>query len=223
MPDVNTIVLEEATSQALISLDDAKILLGIPASDTSMDAQLQMLIDQNSAAIATLCERIFGKEKVEETFSCVAPVCCPDGTCRVFLTRIPVKLADIEQVESPAGTVISPSRYRLNEKRGKLTLLDGCASEIIVTYSGGYVLPGEAPKDLQQAIGLLVRQSRTEAAREATTGSGIRLLAHKESRVMYFSPKDMAGGGTTTTGGATASAASVAVSRLLAHYQRIEI
>jgi hypothetical protein len=214
-------VITPATSIGLISLDDLKLLLDIPVGDTTGDAKLQMLIDQNAMVLANKANRdTFAKEKVTERWDCVAPVCCPDGTCKIYLTRYPVKLADIESVETPAGTVIAPSGYRLEENTGKLVLIAGCSSEILVTYTGGYVLPDEAPLDLQQMAGMMVQQFQTQAAQAATGGSGIRMLAHKESRIMYYSPKDMAGGGSTTSGGPSTSAIGTAVDNLIKKYTR---
>jgi hypothetical protein len=143
-------VITPATSVGLISLEDAKLLLDIPAADTSGDVKLQMLIDQNSMMLALQANRdTFAKEKVEERWDCVGPVCCPDGTCKIYLTRFPVRLADIESVESPEGTLIDPSGYRLEQNTGKLVLIAGCSSEILITYTGGYDLPDEAPLPLQ--------------------------------------------------------------------------
>src|SRR6188508_2260543 len=60
-------VITPATEVGLISLEDAKILLGIPASDVSNDEQLQMLIDQNSMQLAMQANRdTFAFEEVEE-------------------------------------------------------------------------------------------------------------------------------------------------------------
>ena len=220
-PFVN--VLTPANSVGLISLDDAKLLLDIASGDTSQDAKLQMLIDQNSMVLATMANRdTFAREKVEEWWRCVAPVCCPDGTCEVYLTRYPVKLADIESV-STGGALVDPADYLLEENTGQLILPGGCSSEIVVVYSGGYSLPDEAPLPLQQALQLMVRKFKTEEAQAATGGSGIRLLAHKDSRIMYFSPRDMAGGGATSGGGATVSGSDAAINRLILKYTRIWI
>lgn len=216
-------VLTPATEVGLISLADAKILLGIPASDVSNDAQLQMLIDQNSMALALQANRdTFAKERVEERWDCMGPVCCPDGTCKVYLTRYPVKLDDIETVESPEGDLIDPSRYRLEQNTGKLILIDGCAGEILITYTGGYDLPEEAPLPLQQAAGLMVRAFRTQASQEATVGSGVRMISHKDSRIMYFSPRDLAGG-STSSGGVSVSANDAAVKNLISKFTRLWI
>ncbi len=203
MSDVDIDIITEAVTHDLISLDDLKIMLDIPSSDTSSDEQLQMLIEQNSAAIARQCNRIFGKEDVVEYWDCVGPVCCPDGAARLWLSHYPVE--SITSVETPAGTLLDPSSYRLERLTGKLTIPGAWGVPIIVTYSGGYDLPDEAPVELRGVVSNLIRSSRTEAAAASTGGSGIRMLAHKESRVIYFSPKDMAGGGSTGTSTAAPS------------------
>lgn len=208
----------------LISLDDCKILLDIAAGDTSKDAQLQMLIDQNSMALANLANRdTWAKEKVVETWECVDIVCCPDGSSRIWLTRAPVKRTDIESVESPAGAPLDPSSYVVEERTGQLKFPGGVAGQVVITYTGGYVLPDEAPLDLQQIAGMMVRSFRTTAAMESTSGAGIRMLAHKESRIMYFSPKDMAGGTTGSSGVTGATPSQRAIADILAKYTRMWI
>lgn len=219
-PTVN--VLTPATSVALISLDDAKVMLGLPAGPSADDAQLQMLLNQNSMILAKEANRdTFAKEKVSERWDCVGPVCCPDNTCKIWLTRAPVKAADIETLESPEGVLLDSSGYRLEEMTGKIVLLGGCASEILITYTGGYDCPDEVPLDLQSAAGVKLRQYQTQAAQESTIGAGIRLLQHKESRIVYFSPRDMAGGSSTSSGGGpSASASDTAIKNLIAKYAR---
>jgi len=213
-------VITAATSVALISLDDAKIMLGLPAGPSADDARLQMLLDQNGIILAHKANReTFAKEKVSERWDCVAPVCCPDGSCKIWLMRAPVKLADIESIESPAGTVIDPADIRLEERTGKIVFPLGCGSEILITYTGGFDLPDEAPLDLQRAAGLELRQYQTQAAQEATSGAGIRLLQHKDSRIVYFSPRDMAGGSSSAAAPAT-SLTDNAVKNLIAPYTR---
>jgi hypothetical protein len=218
MPSVDIEVITEATTHDLISLDDLKIMLDIPASDVSNDPQLQMLIEQNSEAIAMECNRVFAKEEVEELWQCVAIECCPDGASRIWLSHYPVDMSLPITVESPVGTLLDPSAYRIEKWSGKLTITAGVSSEVLVHYTGGYVLPDEAPGPLQQVAGLMVRSFRTEAAAASTSGSGVRMLAHKDSRVIYFSPKDMAGGGTTTSTGP--SIQTSAVKNLLSKYTR---
>jgi hypothetical protein len=181
-------VITPAVSQDLISLDEAKILLGISTSDTTSDAQLNLLIDMTSDDIANLCNRVFGKETVVETWACLLAILCPDDAMRIWLSHYPVE--SIDSVESPAGTVLDPSAWWLAKASGALTVYNA-TSEIVVTYTGGYDLPDEAPPTLKKATGLLIRDFRMQAAISSTSGSGVRMIAHKESRIMYFSPKDM--------------------------------
>jgi hypothetical protein len=54
-----TRVITPAASMALVSLDDAKLALGIDAGDTSQDAALTRQIEATSMAINNWCDRIF--------------------------------------------------------------------------------------------------------------------------------------------------------------------
>jgi hypothetical protein len=210
MADVTIKVITAADNYDLVSLDEAKVMLGIDAADTTNDAQLEMLITSQSIFAANQCNRVFAYEQVRETWRCVGAVCCPDGAARIYLTHYPVKAEDVLIVETPKGTVLDVDAYELDEETGKLTIWGGYSSEIIVTYSGGYHLPDECPADLKNATGLMVSAQRTQAAAAATGGSGIRMLAHKESRIMYFSPKDMAGGSTGSSSPSVSASASAA-------------
>ena len=61
-------MLQPADSYALLTLDELKVILNLPLTDTSEDAQLQMWIDQYSDVVATMCNRVFAYETVEETW-----------------------------------------------------------------------------------------------------------------------------------------------------------
>ena len=218
MSEVTIKVLEPADTHALMTLDAAKIALGISAADTSADAQLQLAIDQNSVAISSQCLRRgygFGRQKVRETHRCVPAACCPDGSTRIWLMLWPVKEEDIESVEA-YGSALA---YELEEQSGKL-IVWGAASEIVVVYTGGFDLPDEAPLDLQQAIGMKVKEARTEAAQAAVTG--IRMISHKSARVMFHSPSAGGGGGSSTSS-AGGTATQKAVQNLLVPYTRYAV
>ena len=68
MADVTVNVIEPATNFDFLTLEEAKILLGIAPSDTSQDAQLAMLISIYSTSVAEMCNRTFAREKVVETW-----------------------------------------------------------------------------------------------------------------------------------------------------------
>jgi hypothetical protein len=221
--DPNVKVLEAADSYALISVPAAKVMAGISVDDTSLDAQIKMLIDQNSAIVANKCERTFAREKVVETWFAAPPVGFASGMARVYLTHAPVRSVDIVSVET-AGTVLDPADYTLEERTGKLTF-PSATGELVVTYTGGYALPSEAPLDLQYYVGLSIRQYRTAEQQAGVAGSGVRMVAHRETRIMYHSPKDLAAS-TSTASTTTVSAGSTserALDALIQRYKRMWI
>jgi len=203
MVDVTIKVITPATSFSFLTLAEAKAALGI--SDTAGDAQLQWLIDTNSSVIATLCNRTFAKEKVRETWRKLLPN-------RMFLTHWPVKEDDIEGI-SVGGVDLAAGDWEVEEESGKLLLPEASDTPIVITYTGGYLLPAEAPMALKQACAMLVAVTRADTAAAET--SGIRMIAHKEKRIMFHPPSATAG-----TGGGSAPGARTAVKGLLEHFMR---
>ena len=69
------------------------------------------------------------------------------------------------------GSCIDPAAYEIETASGKLTLLGslgGTAGDpIVVTYTGGYELPDEAPPALKAALQLMVQA----ALRSSCVGS----------------------------------------------------
>jgi hypothetical protein len=204
MADVTVKILQAAASFDLISLDELKIALGLPSGAGATDPQLDYLIDVNSDTIATLCNRVFAKEKVQETWRCL-------GSRRVYLTHWPVKEADVESVTTNGNVRVD---YELEEGSGKLSIFTDRQEPIIVTYTGGFLLPDEAPDALKQACALMVSTSKAEQAAAALTG--VRMISHKESRVMFHNP-NTGSGGSTGAGNATTKAT---IEGLLGHYMR---
>jgi hypothetical protein len=208
-------VLEPADSYALLTLEEAKTILGISSGDTSEDDQIKMWIDQYSDVVATMCNRVFAKEKVQETWR---GDLMPFDSPRLFLTHYPVEDADIESVESPRGSIIDSAAWEVENGSGKLRI-DGAWSEpITVIYTGGYDLPDDAPDALKAATGLLIQGARSEMT--TTAVSGIRSITHRESRVQFMD--------TTSTGskgggsGPLAKAADTA-NALLYKYMRFYV
>jgi hypothetical protein len=219
MADIAIKVITPADSYALLTLDEVKTAFGIPLTDTSKDAQLQALIDGYSDVVATMCQRVFAKEEVEETWRGDPP---PYENYRVFLARWPVRPEDIQTVTANGGA-IDPTAYEIETASGKLTLLGylgGSAGDpVVVHYTGGYLLPDEAPPALKQAMLLLVQAGYAQLLRGFNTG--VRSVSHKDSRVMYFDPNAAAskGGG----GHSPLSIATEAVNALLSAYMRYEV
>ncbi|HEV8466013.1 MAG TPA: hypothetical protein VGQ63_13555 [Pseudolabrys sp.] len=212
MADITVKVLEEAASIDLCTLDEMKMMLGIATTITTDDEALAMWITQYSDVIATMCNRVFAKEKVTETWRGDAP---PYENYRIYLTHYPVADDDLEAV-TVSGTLVDPVDYELENRTGKLTLR-GCYDPIVVTYTGGYDLPDEAPEALKQALALLVQAGRTHLARAMT--SGIRSISHRESRVMFF---DALAGGVKSANSPLAVAGET-VDALLYHYMRFNV
>src|SRR4249919_1220537 len=100
MADITVKVLTPADSYALLTLDELKVAFGIDPADITHDAQLQMLIDQYSDVIAVMCNRVFARETVEETWRGDPP---PYENTRVFLTHYPVADGDITSVNGAGG------------------------------------------------------------------------------------------------------------------------
>ncbi|WP_028164118.1 hypothetical protein [Bradyrhizobium elkanii] len=182
MADITIKVLAPADSYDLVTLDEMKIMLGISPSATTDDPQLETWITQYSDVIATMCNRVFAKEKVEETWrGDLPPYDTQNG--RIFLTHYPVADADVELV-SANGTVIDPVSYEIENRTGKLQLFSSWSEPLRITYSGGYDLPEETPPALKQALAIMVGAARMQAAQQLT--SGIRSISHRESRVQFF-------------------------------------
>lgn len=213
MADIWVKVLEPAESYALLTLDELKIILNIPASDSSEDAQLELWIEHYSDVVATMCNRVFAREKVAETWRGDSmPFDCP----RLFLTHYPVADDDIESVESPRGSFVAAPAYEIENRSGKLRIEGVWSEPVTVTYTGGYNLPDEAPPALKQATGLLIQGARQEMTNSAM--SGIKSITHRESRVQFMDPNTSAKG----AAGSLAQAGDT-VNALLYKYMRFYV
>jgi hypothetical protein len=226
MVDIIIKVLTPATSIDLMTLDEARLMiLNMPGGIPPTDEQLAQMITQYSALVGTLCNRkgpvgvgpTLGYQTVRETWRDFEP---PYNTAsrRLFLSQWPVKEEDVTSVQAPRGTVLDPSGYEIEEGPGKIELFNGGGGgdPIVAEYSGGYKLPEEAPPELKQAVGLMIRQYRFQNV----IASGVRSVAHKESRVQYFSPRDMVA---VQPVGGTAVNITSTIDNLLSHYRRVEV
>src|SRR5262252_8751504 len=176
----------EATTHDLLTLQECKLLLGMDPTLTTYDQQLTLQISIYSQTIARMCNRIFAKETGVEAWR------EDGGSGRVFLTHFPVKAADITNVTA-GGSVVDPSTYTLEERSGKLAnrgVNDPQAIPwplpVYVTYTGGYVLPAEAPYPLKQAVVVLIMEARLRMVQAQV--AGIRQVSHREARVTFFDP-----------------------------------
>jgi len=211
MADVIIKILTPATNFDLLTLDELKIALGIATTDTSQDVLFTQMIDWYSAYVSQICNRVFARERLMETWRCME-------TRRIFLSHWPVTEDDIESVEAPRGfPLVKYTDYEIEEGSGKIELFGSRTEPIVVTYTGGYNLPDEAPDDLKNAAAMFIRQARLAMQREAT--AGIRSVSHKDSRVQFFDPNAALRMGT----GAMTSDALRAGEALLYHYTRLQV
>jgi hypothetical protein len=219
MADIVIKILEPASTFNLLELDELKIALGIDPNDTTQDARLNQWITRASATVSIMCNRVFAKETLSETWNEL------QGN-RLFVSHWPIAAADLQSVEAPAGTILDPSDYALEEQSGKIQLLQSTSQPIVVTYTGGFDLPDGDPKAsgydqaaleaLKQACQLLVMEQRAIAMYLQT--SGIRSIRHKEANVQFIDPAAFFGKNTGLLGGASAAA-----NALLMHYVRLQV
>jgi hypothetical protein len=210
MADRNIKVLTPAANWQLVTVDEAKLMMGMDTNDHSDDAQIELFIDISSATVMRLCNRIFAQETVRESWRDI-------GDRRIFLSHWPVAQADITSVESPAGSVLASTAWELEEGSGKVSNFSGWVEPVVVTYKGGYILPDNAPFPLKRAVGLLVWQEKLQATLGGTLG--IRMISHHESRVMFHDPMKIL----TAALGASGAPIQASVMSILSHYTRYEV
>ena len=116
MADIWVKVLTPADSYALLTLEELKAILGLPRPTPAKTTQLNMWIDQYSDVVATMCNRVFAYEEVQETWRGDS---MPFDSPRLFLTHYPVTDADITAVESPRGSILDPATLRDRERLGQ--------------------------------------------------------------------------------------------------------
>lgn len=231
--------LERAETVALLTLEEAKLALNVPGSDTSKDAVLTMFIEQTSDVLAVLANRVFVYERVQETFFDI-------NNCekRLFLSRWPVLFGDIERLTAdgvdqlpliwpppaptqpitppalpPVPALPTDANWILEQDTGTLykTPTGIWSGNVDAIYSGGYKNPEEVRPALKQVAIAVLRDAYYAMLRGALL-SGVRMIAHKSARVMYFPTGAQA---VTGVGGIGASpAVQRAVSDVLAHLSR---
>jgi hypothetical protein len=216
MADYTVQIITPATSKDLLTLDEAKLWLGI--NDTTQDALWQSMITAFSEEIAERLNRhptvTIGYEEVNETWR-------ETLNGRLYLSHWPVKAADIQSV-SVAGTLLSPGQYEIAEDSGKLSNIQFGGSmaaswthPVVVRYKGGYNLPTETPLPLKHAVVMLIREERIRMMQAQT--AGMRTLRHKESMVSFFDPNLLL----IRTAGQK-SGTIQALESILAHYMRFQ-
>jgi hypothetical protein len=182
-------VVTPATSYDLVSLDEMKMKLGIPPTDTSRDALLQELITNISSVAADKCCRHPASlvyETVDEKFYQLEDGC----SRRLFLSQWPVVRGDITSMTQDGVDLLTNTDWILEEKTGTLYMppaADPWFGVIEITYSGGYKNPDEVPGSLKFVVEAVLRESYMAWIRNPSM-FGVRQIAHKEARVGYYGP-----------------------------------
>jgi hypothetical protein len=173
-------------TQDLITLADLKTQLRIPSTDTSKDAELQLIIDGVSAQMARMVNRSFGYDEVQENLF------NPVEEDRMYFSQWPVKLADIKTLTRTKDSfdllTTHGTDWILEEYTGTMFGITApFTGTVFADYSGGYKIPQEAPADLQRACTVACREDYYSYMR-GTVLSGVRMISHKHARVMYYPP-----------------------------------
>lgn len=203
-------VVTPAQSVSLVSLYEAKLALNLQSStDTTLDEQLEMLIEWASAEIAALCNRTFARETVIESFTSLG------AHNRVYLSRYPIKT--ITAINEDGDVLVVNDDYTVDMASGLITRVDSAwTMPTSFSYTGGYDLPNDSPIALRQAALLMTREAYFAMSRG---DASIRQISHKDSRVTYFDPNSKSSG----SSGGDGSPARRAVSTLLSKFTRFYV
>lgn len=151
-----------ASSRDLVSLGTIKEELGVTDNDT--DPMLARWITEVSDEVEGFCGRSLVLETVVEEFrvGCIGvpTVGAASAAAPLRLDRYPVVAID-GVVED--GTELTSDQYSLDAAGGFLWRviagyrMSWTATQVLVSYSGGYAVPGGVPGRLQRAVQLLIR------------------------------------------------------------------
>ncbi len=182
----------------LVDLATLKLELGI--TGTTEDETLAARITRESKLMAEYCNRDFGLTDAVETFDFerFTPYTSPRMFGQMNWQSIPQALTlrvypvrSIDSITVDGNALAEGVDFECDLSTGRLFRL--CAAwsgRIVVTYTGGYDLPGEAPALLASACIESVRWKRISVGRDPT----IRELSHGDIRTGFFSE------GVTTAG-----------------------
>ena len=198
-------VISSTNDGSLLTSYEARLGLNLSSStDETLDDLIEMLVRWSSDEISVICNRVFTKEKVKEVVREIDSTVCR----RIYLSHYPI--VDIESVDCGGTTLDEDVDYEIDVDAGTLNIINGYWSDpVTIIYTGGYELPNEAPPALQQAAMLMMREAYYASTRGDAT---VRMLSHKDSRIIYFDPTSaMKAGG----GGGAGSPARRAVTAIL--------
>jgi hypothetical protein len=141
-----TRVVTPAESLALVTLEEVKTALGIPDTDTSQDAMLQLQIDSVSAAIDNYCSRTFVRQTYRDQIRHASHWLKMGSPLKTRQSPIPTA-ADGTPVLTITenGTALDPTLWEVELGTGELYRLDsaGCmgwwmSELIVIDYDAGF-------------------------------------------------------------------------------------
>jgi hypothetical protein len=149
-------VITPPAASALTALATVRADLGLTA--TADDVWLTAEIEAVSSAMSAYCGRVWGRSTVQETFRAVPPF-----RSAVLLARAPVVAVASVEVD---GALLDAASYELDAGAGILYRLNDMdrtgwnARSLVVSYTAGYLLPGQSgrdlPADVERAARLMV-------------------------------------------------------------------
>lgn len=158
---------------AIITLAAAKAQLGIDASDTDDDVELQTFMEAVTAPLERELGRVVEQRTVIDEFD------LSTGVTRVLLRSVPVAaLVSIEAVDGSASWSVDPSVMHVDAESGEVTTLSGPAlsGRVAFTYQAG-----EATVAAHHRLaGLIILQHLWETQRGAM---GVKLGGEGEAYV----------------------------------------
>jgi uncharacterized phiE125 gp8 family phage protein len=171
MPPILTVITPATAAQRrLCAVEAVRAELLIDGVD--QDYLLLPLIDAASQQVAGYCRRVLALETVRETWRLTERPEC------LLLRRHPVT-AITSVIED--GVTLAGTDYDLDADAGFIWRLDGetrigwAQATVQVTYSAGYVGPGQSsptlPYDIQRATVLLVSMAYNSRGRDASLRS----------------------------------------------------
>lgn len=145
-----------ADSMALVTLAQAKAVLGIDPADTSQDAALTQHIDQVSLAIGNYCDRIFVHQTYRDQFRYTCSWIAPGEPLRVRQFPIVTDVAGAPLlIVTEDGAAVDPAGIEIDSETGlvyRLTSTLGVGTwtgmSIVTDYDGGFE---PIPADVQGA------------------------------------------------------------------------
>jgi hypothetical protein len=143
-------VVTPATDTALITLEQAKLVLGIADTDDSQDPIIQTQIDAVSAGICNYCDRAFVVQTYRDQLMYPSMGFGEPLRARQY----PIQLDDVGVptlfTVTVDGNVIDPTSYDLDAENGRAYMINGgwAGATILLDYTAGFA---EIPADVQAA------------------------------------------------------------------------